>query len=262
MIQFLKESTFAVNEVLSRSIHILKGHYFSIGGLLLSIFLLFVVAHELTFYLETSSILLKIPLMLLFAVTLLGLQLFLFKYILNLLDHKEHVGVVKTWPSWSELFIFLGGIVLFTLASLLILVVAMIVCFPLIYMGIDTEVVSFEIVPNVAAILSFFILLRISFFPFFIIDKGTNVTKSLRWSLAITKGNVVRLFLILLSLTFVSVLNIYWVYMEYSIMAIIFSLINSFLIIPLTSVVYTVAYRDMVQEYKGSEDPSILSNIF
>ncbi|MNT27244.1 hypothetical protein D3C72_1628670 [compost metagenome] len=88
------------------------------------------------------------------------------------------------------------------------------------------------------------------------------MTKSLRWSLAITKGNVVRLFLILLSLAFVSVLNIYWVYMEYSIMAIIFSLINSFLIIPLTSVVYTVAYRDMVQEYKGSEDPTILSNIF
>ena len=77
MIQFLKESTFAVNEVLSKSIHILKGHYFSIGGLLLSIFLLFVVAHELTFYLEMSSILIKIPLMLLFAVTLLGLQLFL-----------------------------------------------------------------------------------------------------------------------------------------------------------------------------------------
>lgn len=166
MIQFLKESTFAVNEVLSKSIQILKGHYFSIGGLLLSIFLLFVVAHELTFYLEMSSILIKIPLMLLFAVTLLGLQLFLFKYILNLLDHKEHVGVVKTWPSWSELFIFLGGIVLFTLSSLLILVVAMIVCFPLIYMGIDTEVVSFEIVPNVAAILSFFILLRISFSHF------------------------------------------------------------------------------------------------
>jgi len=105
-------------------------------------------------------------------------------------------------------------------------------------------------------------LLRISFFPFFIIDKGISVMKSLRWSLAITKGNIIRLFLILLSLAFVSVLNIYCVYMEYSIMAIIFSLINSFLIIPLTSVVYTVAYRDMVQEYKGSEDPSILSNIF
>ncbi|UIR57223.1 beta-carotene 15,15'-monooxygenase [Sphingobacterium sp. SRCM116780] len=262
MIQFLKESTFAVNDVLSKSINILKGHYFSIGGLLLSIFLLFVIAHELTFYLEMSSFLVKIPLMLLFAISLLGLQLFLFKYILNLLDHKEHVGFVQTWPSWTELASFLGGIVLFTLASILILVFSMIVCFPLIYMGIDTEVVSFEIVPNVGAVLSFFILLRISFFPFFIIDKGTNVTKSLRWSLAITKGNVIRLFLILLSLAFVSVLNIYWVYMDYSIMAIIFSLINSFLIIPLTSVVYTVAYRDMVQEYKGSEDPEILSNIF
>ncbi|AIM36625.1 beta-carotene 15,15'-monooxygenase [Sphingobacterium sp. SG20118] len=262
MIQFLKESTFAVNEVLSKSIRILKGHYFSIGGLLLSIFLLFVLAHELTFYLETSSLLIKIPLMLLFAISLLGLQLFLFKYILNLLDHKENVGLVKTWPSWSELVSFLGGIVVFTFASILISVFAMIVCFPLIYMGIDTEVVSFEVVPNVAAILSFFILLRISFFPFFIIDKGANVTKSLRWSLAITKGNIVRLFLILLSLAFASVMNIYWVYMDYSIMAIIFSIINSFLIIPLTSVVYTVAYRDMIQEYKGSEDPSILSNIF
>jgi hypothetical protein len=114
----------------------------------------------------------------------------------------------------------------------------------------------------VAAILTFILIIRVAFYPFFIIDKHAGTLRSLRFSFALTKGNVFKLLLILAVFAFFQLLQMYFNYLEYYIIFIILNLVSSFMVVPLASIVVSVAYRSMMADYHGGEDPKILNNIF
>jgi hypothetical protein len=49
--------------------------------------------------------------------------------------------------------------------------------------------------------------------------------------------------------------------LKWPVTAFVVNIISSFIIVPLSSVALTIAYRKMVSEYKGEEDPDIIHNI-
>ena len=136
-----------------------------------------------------------------------------------------------------------------------------VLCFPLLYMGVQMDMVMYEIHPIVTGLISIYLILRTMFFPFFILDKSFGVFKSYRFSLAVTKGNVFRLFLVLLIVSSTFLLQLGAEYLEYNILARIFSIINSFVIIPSVSLVLSIVYSDMMNEYKGNTEPAFLKSI-
>src|SRR5690606_7807351 len=109
MIQFLKDSTFAVNEVINRSWELLRQHYFSIAGLCFLLFLTSNTSGILAFYFSEVNPYLSVFMAFLFAILYFGTQLTLFKYIFTLIDHREKIQLTETIPSTKELlFLFTG----------------------------------------------------------------------------------------------------------------------------------------------------------
>jgi hypothetical protein len=261
MISFLKESTFVVNDVLSDAWEVLKKRYFAIAGLC---FLMFVTSNSsavLGFYFNDFNSVLNVFIALLFVVLYFGIQLTLFKHIFQVLDKEEKaVKLKESIPSIKEMGFFFAGMLIMLFLVLFSYLLISVLLLPLIYLEIPIEVlVNIGIV--IACLFIFLMLTRLAFFPFFIIDKGQNTFRSLRLSLAITRGNVTKL---LMLLAFFVILNLMYLYFSYLNLAIIstgLSLVNSFLVIPLASVTIAIAYRKMMGEYHGSEDPEVFKNI-
>ncbi|RKF42368.1 beta-carotene 15,15'-monooxygenase [Sphingobacterium siyangense] len=268
MIQFLKESTFAVNEVFNKSWELLKRHYFSVAGLC---FLLFVTS-GLSNYLATTisdfNVVLSGFMAFFFMVMYFGLNMTLFKYILSLIDGNHDKKLTQCIPSSKELAHFFGAMLTIMVLSFALLMIVGAVSFPFLYLlenGTNrTELLNkfTSTVVSAAAILTFILIIRIAFYPFFIIDKHAGTFKSLRFSFALTKGNVFKLLLIFAVFASLQLLQMYFNYLEYYIIFIILNLVSSFLVVPLACIVVSVAYRSMMADYHGGEDPKILNNIF
>ena len=123
------------------------------------------------------------------------------------------------------------------------------------------ETILSEINPALTGIFMMLILIRISFFPFFILEKNHNIFRAGRLSVAFTKGNVVNLFMLMLVLASAYILQLTFEYFDYPLMAKVLSVLNTFIIIPSVSLVMAIAYVDMMKEYKGSDDPELFKNI-
>ena len=260
MIQFLKDSTFAVNEVINKSWDVLRQHYFSVAGLC---FLLFVTSNTsgvLAFYFNAVSPFLSAFMAFLFVTLYFGIQLTLFKYIFRLIDGKEKVYLSDTIPTTRELVCFFAAMFCMVAIALLLYVVISVVGFPLVYAGIPVNslVTAAWIV---SAVLIFFFLLRVAFYPFFIIESQAGPWRAIKLSFALTRGNVTKLLLILVFFAILHLLYIYFNYSGYPVVSTLLSLVNSFLVVPLSSVVVAMAYRDMMMHYDGGEDPRVADNI-
>src|SRR5690606_40579675 len=109
MIQFLKDSTFAVNEVINRSWDLLRQHYFSIAGLCFLLFLTSNTSGILAFYFSEVNTFLSVFMAFLFAILSFCTQPTLFKSISTLIDHKEKIQFTETIPSTKELLFFFTG---------------------------------------------------------------------------------------------------------------------------------------------------------
>jgi uncharacterized membrane protein len=136
-----------------------------------------------------------------------------------------------------------------------------IVAWPLLYLGVPMETISYEINPFLTGIVMMLILVRISFFPFFILVNNFNIFRACRMSVAFTKGNVANLLVLIFGLAFMHILQVTFEYFEYNVLAKISSVLNTFIVIPLVSLVMAIAYVDMLREYKGSDDPALFKNI-
>ncbi|SPZ93159.1 HRD ubiquitin ligase complex, ER membrane component [Sphingobacterium multivorum] len=259
MIQFLKESTFAVNEVFNKSLELLKRHYFSVAGLC---FLLFVTS-GLSNYLATTisdfNVVLSGFMAFFFMVMYFGLNMTLFKYILSLIDGNQEKKLVQCIPSTKELAYFFGAMLSIMVLSIALLMLLGAVSLPFLYLFENGDN-RMELMSNftmfvvfVAAILTFILIIRVAFYPFFIIDKHAGTLRSLRFSFALTKGNVFKLLLILAVFAFFQLLQMYFNYLEYYIIFIILNLVSSFLVVPLASIVVSVAYRSMMADYHGEK---------
>lgn len=248
MIQFLKESTFTVNEVFVKSLYLLRDWYFSITGLCFLLFITSNLSGILAFYLSDFNPGLRVLMALLFVILYFGLQLTLFKYLLIRIGGDGQVGVLQAIPSSRELLYFFVSMATILMVAATCYLFISLVGWPFIYLGIKIDVmVNISLV--LSAILTFFFLLRVAFYPFFIIDREATPLRAIRLSFALTQGNVFKLLLILLFFAILHFLNGYFNYQGLPVLSIVLNIINSFLIVPLSSVVIVMAYRKMVKGY-------------
>jgi hypothetical protein len=261
MIDFLKESTFAVNEVLGKAWTVTRRHYFSIATLCFLMFITSNASGLMAFFLKDVSKGLNILMAFIFILFYFTINLSLFKYIFHLLDDEEHdVSIVSTIPTRQQIIRFLVATVYFILCILGVYIVVMVVGLPFVYAGIDINKVTNIAVP-VGLVAIFITWVRISFFPFFIIDKNLGPFASIKYSLATTKGNFTKIFMLLLVLGSFYMLCLFFGFIQWPIVAFFTNVLSSFIIIPLSSVALTIAYRKMMSEYKGEDEPDIIHNI-
>lgn len=247
MIQFLKESTFAANDVIRQSWRMLRAHYFSIAGLCASLFITSNASGLLAFYLQDVSPVWGVLMAILFVIVYFGIQLTLFKYIFRLIDQEEKINLSQTLPSTIELSRYFLAMFYVGMLMLSFYLLLALLAWPLIYwVGVD-RVVNGTYVLSAAVTLYF--LVRVAFYPFFIIDRHSKSFHAIRLSIALTRGNVLRLLLILGFFAILHLLFIYFNYLGYPGVSIALSVLNSFLIVPLSSVVVATAYREMIKNY-------------
>lgn len=261
MISFLKESTFVVNDVLSDAWEVLRKRYFAIAGLCLLMFLTSNLSAVLGFYFNALNPFISVFIALLFVVVYFGVQLTLFKHIFQVLDKEE--GAVKlklSIPSITEMSFFFGGMLSVLFLAFFSYFFISTLLLPLIYIKIPIDVlVNIGII--IASVFIFLMGIRLIFFPFFIIDKGKGIFSALRFSLAITRGNVTKLLMLLGFFVMLNLLYLYFSYLNLALISTSLSLVNSFLVVPLASVAIAIAYRKMMSEYHGSTDPEVMKNI-
>lgn len=261
MIEFLKESTFAVNEVISKAWTVTKRNYFSIATLCFLMFITSNASGLMAFFLKDVSKGLSILMAFIFVMFYFTINLSLFKYIFHLLDDEDHdVSIVSTIPTRKQIIRFLVATLYFMLCIIGVYSVVVLIAFPFIYTGIKMEIIT-NVAISVGVIAIFITWIRISFFPFFIIDKDLPPFLSIKFSLATTKGNFTKIFLLLLVLLSFHLLYLFFSYIHWPVVSFFINILSSFIIVPLSSVALTIAYRKMMSEYKGDAEPDIIHNI-
>lgn len=290
MIHYLKESTFAVKDVIMQAFNVTRENYFSIATLSFLIFLTASTSTFMAFFMEEVVLGIKIVMLLIFMTSYCVVELCMIKYIFKLLDtDRDDIQIIETLPTRTEVAKFLIATVYFGLSIFFVGILLM----PLLYILdvslrfmvtqgiIDGYLQTGNIIVNIAvgiAVLSiFFTFIRIIFFPFFIIDKHSSPFESIKLSLATTKGNFVKLLMILLGLVTVQAIvfgffyivilmgfrlvNLFFDYDITQYSSLIVVLFSSFVIVPFTTAFFAVAYRKIMSEYKGDQHPDIIHNI-
>jgi hypothetical protein len=274
MINFLKESTFTVNEVIVKAWKVTYENYFSIATLCFLIFITLTTSSLMAFFLKDVNIILRIIMVLIFIVLYCTINLSLFKYIFHLLDNEsETITIVSTLPTRVQIIRFLIATFYFALCIAFVGILLYPVLFILdpvlryaVRLGLVNNLAEAgRIVTNISvaiAIVAIFItFIRISFFQFFIIDKQSRAFESIKYSLATTKGNFTKILLLLLVLGGFHLLSLLFNYLHWSVISLFVISLSSFIIVPLSSVALTVAYRKMMSDYNGDEEPDIIHNI-
>lgn len=273
-VDFLKESTFAVNDVIFKAWDVTKRNYFSIATLCFLMFITSNASGLMAFFLKDVNKGLSSLMALIFVLLYFTINLSLFKYIFHLLDDEENdVTIVGSLPTRLQIIRFVMATLYFTLC----IVIAGVFLMPVLYI-IDPIlrymvqlgwVNSFQEAGNVIITVAvaigvmaiFMIWIRISFFPFFIIDKNAKSFESVKLSLATTRGNFTKILLLLLVLGGFYFFYLFFSYLQWPIVAFVVNIISSFIVVPLSSVALTIAYRQMMSDYKGEENPDIIHNI-
>lgn len=291
MINYLKESTFAVKDIIMQAWTVTRDNYFSIATLCFLVFITVSTSTFMAFFMGELHTGVRVVMLLIFILLYCIVNLSLLKYIFRLLDHEDDtdIKIIDTLPTRLEIIRFLVGTVYFGLSIFLVGILLL----PILYIldlilrfavnqGVIDSYAQFgEIVVNIAvgiAVLSIiFTFVRIIFFPFFIIDKHVTPFESIKLSLATTKGNFIKLLLILLGFILIQVIVFGFFYLVvvsgfrlisyifdyeiYSYVSLFTAVFTSFIVVPFSTALITVAYRKMVNEYKGEEHPDILHNL-
>ncbi|MGH2623176.1 MAG: hypothetical protein ACRDE7_05895 [Sphingobacterium sp.] len=261
MLDFLKDITFKANDVVLRAIDLLIRNYISIAGLCLLLFITSNLSSFLAMYFDGINIFLKLVMLFFFMGLYFSLQLILLKNAVSLAKGGKSPGFWGYVPSLTQFLNYIFGLLIYSFIVLLIYCIMYVLLFPLLYLGVSMDSVRFEIHPFLTGLIMLFVLIRTTFFPFFILENDFGTFKSYKFSLAMTKGNVGSLLMIILIIAATHLLQLGTDYMGYSLVSKILSLVNSFLIVPVVSVVMSIMYVDMMKAYKGGSDPSLIKNI-
>lgn len=290
MIDYLKESTFAVKDVVLQAWRVTKDNYFSIATLCFLIFITASTSTFMAFFMGELHIGIRIVMLLIFIMSYCVVELCMIKYIFRLLDDENaDVKIIDTLPTRKEIGRFLLGTIYFGISIFFVGILLMPVLYILdlilkfaVSQGvIDGYAETGKIIVNIAVVIAmlsiFFTFIRIIFFPFFIIDKHSPPFESIKLSLATTKGNFIKLLFILLGLVIVQaivfgffyvvvmtgfrLINFFFDYDINQYISLIVVVFSSFVIVPFTTAFFAVAYRKIMSEYKGDEHPDIIHNI-
>jgi hypothetical protein len=275
MINFLKESTFTVNEVIGKAWKVTYENYFSLATLCFLIFITLTTSSLMAFFLKDVNVGVRILMVLIFIILYCTINLSLFKYIFHLLDNEHgQITIVSTLPTRVQIIRFLIATFYFALC----IVFVGFLLYPVLYvldpllryavrLGLINDLAAAgRLVTNIAvaiAIVAIFItFIRISFFQFFIIDKQSKPFESIKYSLATTKGNFTKILLLLLVLGGFHLLSLFLNYLNWPVISMIIISLSSFIIVPLSTVALTIVYRKMMSDYDGGgEEPDIIHNL-
>jgi len=232
----------------------------------------------------------RIVMLLIFIMSYCVVELCMIKYIFRLLDDENaDIKIIETLPTRKEIGRFLLGTIYFGISIFFVGILLMPVLYILdlilkfaVNQGlIDGYAETGKIIVNIAVVIAmlsiFFTFIRIIFFPFFIIDKHSPPFESIKLSLATTKGNFIKLMIILLGLVIVQaivfgffyvvvmtgfrLINFFFDYDINQYISLIVVVFSSFVIVPFTTAFFAVAYRKIMSDYKGDEHPDIIHNI-
>jgi len=191
-----------------------------------------------------------------------------------LLDNEEEqITIVSTLPTRQQIIRFLIATFYFALCIMFVGILLYPVLFILdpilryvVRLGWVADLsAAGRIVTNIAvaiAIVAIFItFIRISFFQFFIIDKQAKPWESIKYSLATTRGNFTKIMLLLLVLGGFHLLSLFFNYLHWSVVSLIVISLSSFVVVPLSSVALTIAYRKMMSGYTDEGEPDIIHNL-
>ncbi len=245
MIRMMRDSTFAVGDVLSRSWQLLKSRYFSIAGLCFALFLTSNTSGILAFYLNDLNPALSVFMATLFVFAYFGIQLTLFNFLIGLIGQEKQISLSEKIPGTIVILKFFAAMLMVAFSLLIFYLLVSVAAWPLIYVGGIGLIMEINL--YLVALLSFYFLLRIAFFPFFILDRDSSPWQSIRLSMALTKGNLTKLLSIIVFFVILHLLYVYCNMMGYPIISTVLSLINSFFVVPLSSVVIAMAYKDMMK---------------
>jgi hypothetical protein len=290
MIDYLKESSFAVKDVIFQAWKVTRDNYFSLATLCFLIFLTTSTSTFMVFFMGELNIGIRVIMSLIFVVCYCIVELCLIKYIFHLLDDEnEEVKIIETLPTRNEVGRFLIGTVYFGLSIFFVGIMLMPVLYLLdwilslaVRQGlIDSFTNAGKIIVNIAvgiaALSIFFTFIRIVFFPFFIIDKKCAPFESIKLSLATTKGNFIKLIFILGGFVLIQaiifgffrivvemgfrLINYFFDYDINQYVSFIVVVVASFIIVPFSTAFFAVAYRKIIKDYKGDAHPDIIHNI-
>lgn len=261
MLQFLKTSTFRANDVFFRAIGVLSRHYISIAGLCFLLFIVSNLSTLLSIYFADYEEMVKVPMLLLFVVLYFSLQLVLLKRAVHLVKEEPRICFWNYFPSVPKFLSYIFGLLIYSVLAGVVYLLMYVLCFPLLYLGVSMDTVRNEIHPMLTGLVMVVVILRTVFYPFFIIEHNLSTWKAYKFSVAMTKGNVFSLLFIVLAVAFTHLLQVGSEYLGYVYIAKVFSVINSFVIVPLVSIVMSIVYVDMMRSYRGGENPTLMDNI-
>lgn len=261
MLDFLKDITFKANDVILRAIDILMRNYISIAGLCFLLFITSNLSSFLAIYLDASNYFVKVVLLLAFVGLYFGLQLVLLKKAIYLAKDEKGDSIKEYLPNPYQFFYYIIGLLFYSLIAFCIYLLMYALLFPLLFLGVEMRTIQSEIHPFLTGLVMLFVLIRTTFFPFFILEGGYNTFKAYRFSIAMTKGNVFRLLAIIFIVASTHLIQLGTEYLGYTLVTRVLSIVNSFVIIPVVSVVMSIVYMDMMKAYKGDSDPSVIDNI-
>src|SRR5690606_10556126 len=224
MIDYLKESTFVINDVISDAWDVLRKRYFAIAGICFLLFVVSNISAILAMYMNSINIFLSLFMAFLFLVLYFGIQLTLFKHVFQVLDRDGDAITLKdSFPSAKELVYFLTCAISVMLGFFIIYMLLSVLFFPLIYV-ISIEVMV-QTVYIITFVIVFYLILRILFFPFFILDKQVKPFKALRLSLAVTRGNLTKIVLLLAFFALFGSMYLYFSYTGYPLISTVLSML-------------------------------------
>src|SRR3546814_18730725 len=167
MIQFLKESTFVVNDVINDSWDLLKKKYFAIAGLCILLFITSSASGILGSYLNDVNFFLNIFMLFLFVVVFFGIQLTLFKHIFQILDKGDNaVSLKESVPTVRDLTYFFAAMFLVLIISLVVYLLISILLLPLISVKIYIALLLILLFV-LSFIFIFILLIDLAFFQYF-----------------------------------------------------------------------------------------------
>ena len=266
MIDYLKQSTFTINEVIIKSWALTKRHYVGISIICFLLFLITWLSKYLASFVSEAPIMVRIFGLILFGSAYLVNYVILYKYIFHLLDSEtKAISIADVLPTkvqfWNYLWANLMMVLIFFGCAATVFIFGALIGLPLSFLGFSFYEVSIGIILPLFAIFLIVVWIRLSFFQLFIIDKDIPSFESIKLSLAITRGNFFKIFLFLILLGISQLFALILNYLDLPLTAFFVNIICSMIVVPISAVALTVAYRKMIEGYQGDEHPDIIHNI-
>lgn len=239
-------SDFAVSAIFGKALKVLSTHYLAIAILSVCMFAIAGLSSSLASYFQDASDGLSVLLALFFILLYATVGLSLFKVILTILNHEKKPSRMDYLPTYKELVRYLVAVILFLLMAIGLTAAILVGAFPLVYTGIQVSTVL-NIAMSICFPVFLVFFLRVTFYPFFILDQDAKAWQSIKKSYHITKDYIFKIILVVLLFVFIHVCQAYVTIRWGLYAATVLGVLNAFFITPFYIVSLAVTYKRMMR---------------